>query len=204
MHDMMRDQAAGLLAWNLRPPSRVLAAVVTRRSSASLELLWRLRCGCERLGLDCVVVETDPGSWGSGPGAGAVWLWHTSASALLRWWPPEGGRPLVALSAQPAALVEAYQIIKVLHQDGLQPVVVALPEEADASDVGTAKPAPGPLQAAQTALLRTCKTHLGWAPTIWTLGYHERDLADPTGEAVLCRALEAAWALAVPDRMRMV
>lgn len=198
MLEPVHDQAAGLLAWNLQPPTRVLAVVATERGSASLELLWRLRQGCDALGVASAVVEGAPGLWGDGPDAGGVWLWHTPAEVAVRWWPPEGGRPLVALTAEPATLVAVYRAVKVLRQGGLQPVVVALPDAGEGADAHCATPVPGPLEAALSALHRTCVAHLGWAPTVWTLGYHERGSAEPGGEAVLCKVLDAAWTLDVP------
>lgn len=199
------DQAAGLLAWDLRPPSRVLAVIAENRGQASLELLWRLRQGCEALGLSAGVVEGAPGQWGDGPEVGGVWLWHVPVDLAVGWWPAEGGRPLVALSAEPAALVAAYRALKALRQAGLEPVVVALRDEpsgmrlrSDAAPTG-GHPA-APIDAALSALRRTCQTHLAWEPTVWMLGYHERGFAesDIEGSAVLCKVLDAAWLLDAP------
>ncbi|TSE31463.1 hypothetical protein Tther_00522 [Tepidimonas thermarum] len=186
MLESVHDQAAGLLAWRLQPPARVLAVVASGRGAASLELLWRLRQGCAGLGLEVAVVEDEPGRWGAGPERGGVWLWHTPPEEVLRWWPPEAGRPLVGWTLDPAALVAAYQAVKTLWRGGLAPVVVALPDGA-ASAAGAA------WQAARSALERTCATHLGWVPPVWTLGYDERVPADPAVESVLCKALDAAW-----------
>lgn len=199
MLEPVHDQAAGLLAWNLQPPNRVLAVAASERGSASLELLWRLRQGCDALGLVAVVVEGAPGLWADGPDAGGVWLWHTPAEVVMRWWPPDGGRPLVALSAEPAALVAAYRALKVLRQGGLRPVVVALPDDAaNGPEAPGASPVAGPLEAALAALQRTCVAHLNWVPTVWRLGYHARGLAEPEGEAALCKVLDAAWTLDAP------
>jgi len=193
MLEAVHDQAAGLLAWDLRPPHRVLAVIAPERGQASLELLWRLRQGCEALNLPSAVVEGAPGRWGERPDAGGVWLWHVPAALAVRWWPDEGGRPLVSLTAEPAALVAAYRSLKTLHQAGLRPVVVALPDEGvvDAGD----GPQPSALQAALSALRRTCDTHLQWQPPVWTLGYHEHGQAelDTDRAAVLCKVLDAAW-----------
>lgn len=200
MLEPVHDQAAGLLAWNLQPPTRVLAVVATERGSASLELLWRLRQGCEAIGVASAVVEGLPGTWpDDGPQAGGVWLWHTPVEAAVSWWPAEdGGRPLVALTAEPAALVAAYRALKVLRQAGLQPVVVALPDEAQGGTGTAGDRAPAPLHAALSALQRTCQAHLGWVPTVWRLGYHEHPSAEPGSEAVLYKILDAAWTLDMP------
>lgn len=195
MLEVVHDQAAGLLAWDLRPPNRVLAVIAPERGQASLELLWRLRQGCETLNMASAVVEGAPGHWGDGPDAGGVWLWHVPAALAVRWWPDEGGRPLVPLTAEPAALVAAYRALKTLHQAGLRPVVVALPDEAAADASQTDRPSA--LQAALSALRRTCEAHLQWQPTVWTLGYHEDGQAefDADRAAVLCKVLDAAWLL---------
>lgn len=199
MLEPVHDQAAGLLAWNLQPPTRVLAVVATERGSASLELLWRLRQGCEAIGVAAAVVEGPPGTWPEDHAqAGSVWLWHAPAGTTVSWWPAEGGRPLVALTAQPAALVSAYRALKVLRQAGLQPVVVALPDEMESREDRAGGRAPAPLNAALSALQRTCHTHLGWIPAAWRLGYHEQPSAKPEGEAVLYKILDAAWTLDVP------
>ncbi|MGQ9725368.1 MAG: hypothetical protein ACUVVU_08475, partial [Tepidimonas sp.] len=124
-------------------------------------------------------------------------LWHTPAEVVVRWWPSEGGRPLVALTAEPAALVAAYRAVKVLRQGGLQPVVVALPDAGERGDARGTPSFAAPLEAALSALHRTCVAHLGWAPMVWTLGYYERGSAEPAGEAVLCKVLDAAWMLDV-------
>ncbi len=185
MLEPIRDQAAGLLAWHLRAPLRVLAVVGNERSDAPLELLWRLRRGCQDWGLDSRVIEGSPERWGDDAELAEVWLWHAPLASVLRWWPARAGHPLVALRAEPAALVEGYRSLKQLRQAGLAPIVVALPASADGRD-----PA---LQAASAALQRTCRHHLQWVPTVWTLGY------DATGadaaQAVLARLLDAAWAL---------
>ena len=200
MLEPVHDQAAGLLAWNLQPPTRVLAVVASEQGSASLELLWRLRQGCESIGVASAVVEGLPGAWPDDRAqAGSVWLWHTSADAAATWWPAEGGRPLVALTAQPAALVCAYRALKVLRQAGLQPVVVTLPDEMESREGRAGDRALAPLNAALSALQRTCRTHLGWIPAAWRLGYHDYPSAEPGGEAVLSKILDAAWMLDAPS-----
>ena len=108
----------------------------------------------------------------------------------------------MALTAEPAALVAAYQDLKRLHGMGLRPVVIALPEPSDhpVPDVarGGEAPAPGPLQAALSALRRTCDSHLGVAPMVWALGYDARGSVTPETQAVLGRILDAAWVLEAP------
>jgi len=202
MLEPIRDQAAGLLAWHLQPPTRVLAVLAAARGSASLELLWRLHQGCQALGMPCAVVEGEPGHWPEDLPSGGAWLWHAPANEVLRWWPTDGGRPLVALTAEPAALVAAYQDLKRLHGMGLRPVVIALPEPSDhpVPDVarGGEAPAPGPLQAALSALRCTSDSHLGVAPTVWALGYDARGSVTPETQAVLGRILDAAWVLEAP------
>lgn len=196
MLEAVRDQAAGLLAWKLQPPTRVLAVAAAERGAASLELLWRLREGCRALELPCVVMEGPPERWGDGLEPGGVGLWHAPVSALWRDWRDVPGRPLVALTADPAALVDAYRAIKALSGGGLHPVVVALPDEGDE----TMAPH-GALQAALAALRRTCQQHLRAVPPVWTLGYHAQRSADPAGEGTLLRVLEAAWTLEAPCAM---
>ena len=202
MLEPIRDQAAGLLAWHLQPPTRVLAVIAAARGSASLELLWRLHQGCQAVGLPCAVVGGEPGRWQDDLPPGGAWLWHAPTDDVLRCWPADGGRPLVALTAEPVALVAAYQALKYLYRAGMRPVVVALPNPGDPpmpdGAMGDGAPAPGPLQAALTALRRTCVSHLGAAPTVWALRYDERGSVTPDTQAALGRILDAAWVWETP------
>jgi hypothetical protein len=200
MLEARRDQAAGLLAWQLQAAPRVLAVVASPRGTASCELLWRLQLGCRALGLDGSVLEGPPGAWDEEPAAGDVWLWHATPDQVARCWPPEA-RPLVALDAQPAALVGAYQAIKQLRAAVLAPAVVALPAAADAAaGARSGSNVPDALTAAVTALRRTCERYLQWCPTVWWLGYHARGPQGSDGVALedLCKVLEMAW---VPGAM---
>ncbi|TSE34801.1 hypothetical protein [Tepidimonas charontis] len=189
MLEPIRDQAAGLCAWHWRAPLRVLAVVASERTDAALELLWWLRRGYADWGLDSRVIEGAPERWGEDAELADVWLWHAPAAAVAAWWPAAGGHPLVALRAEPAALVDGYRSLKHLRRAGFAPIAVAL--SAPASHVEGPDPA---LAAACAALARTCQRHLQWAPAIWTLGYDDAVGATPT-EAVLARLLDAAWTL---------
>ncbi|TSE20781.1 hypothetical protein Talka_00444 [Tepidimonas alkaliphilus] len=181
----LRDQAAGLAAWRLQPPLRVVALVEQPGSSA---LASRLQAGWAALGLSCGAVAAAPPLWDEAPAAD-VWLWRADAQVLARWWPREGGAPLVPLLAQPTSLVEAYRALKTLRLASLSPLVLALAQ------------APGEepaLQAALTALGRTCHQHLGWRPTVWTLGYYEGPLPQREAQAdasMAAQVLETAWLL---------
>ncbi|WP_334133806.1 hypothetical protein [Tepidimonas sp.] len=190
MLEPIRDQAAGLLAWQLCAPLRVLAVVAGGRTNAALELLWRLHQGYRDWGLDCRVLEGTPQSWGDDVDAAEVWLWHAPVESLVRWWPGGGNHPLVALRAEPAALVDGYRSLKRLHAAGLQPIVVALAGGEGAYPEGA-------VQATCTALQRTCRVHLNWVPTVWTLGYHEAVAGQPGTDDVLARLLDAAWMMDV-------
>ncbi|TSE26879.1 hypothetical protein Tsedi_00588 [Tepidimonas sediminis] len=183
---LAHDQAAGLAAWGLQPPLRVVALIEVGEAAAALAR--RLAAGCARLGLEAVGVEGPPSLWHDAPPAD-VWLWCAEAQVLARWWPGDGARPLVPLLAQPEAIVGAYRALKLLRQHALAPAVVALARQPGE------EPA---LAAALSALRRTCAQHLSWQPVAWTLGYH--DACHPCGDAaaddaVVTRVLEVAWLL---------
>ncbi|TSE25367.1 hypothetical protein [Tepidimonas aquatica] len=186
------EQAAGLAAWAVQPPLRIVAVACPQPQAqgdpGAALLVQHLRAGCAALGLQCADVVGAPSVWDDVP-AGDVWLWCAPTDLLLRWWPLDEGHPLVPLLAQPSAIVAAYRAVKQLHAAQLQPVVVAV-----AARVGEE----GPLHAACQALQRTCERHLGWVPGVWVLGYHDGS-APPQGLQgnldVVTRALEAAWTL---------
>ena len=182
---LAHGQAAGLAAWGLQPPLRVVALA---QLPAAAALAPRLAAGWMALGLSCATVAGAPPLWDDAPAAD-VWLWRADPDVLARWWPRNTGAPLVPLLAQPPALVAAYRALKTLRLQGASPAVLALaraPGEAAA------------LQAALVALGRTCAQHLGWRPAAWTLGYHHERHTQQEADAdttVLTRALEAAWLL---------
>jgi hypothetical protein len=193
------DQAAGLLTWHLQPPARVVAIAASERGESSHELLWRVRTGCQALQMPCAIVDGGLGLSFDVSLPGQVWLWHAPADVLARRWPVEDSPPLVGLLAEPSALVSAYRDLKRLHRVGFNPVVIALPDPteraADAHPCPDAR-VPTPLMAALSALQRTCKTHMDWVPTVWTLGYHQGQL-DESSEAALLKILDSAWSLDV-------
>ncbi|MCS6811800.1 MAG: hypothetical protein NZ694_11160 [Tepidimonas sp.] len=183
---LMHDQVAGLAAWGLRPPLRVVALVEAAGAATALAL--RLADGCLALGLEVAAVDGAPPLWDDVAQAD-VWLWRADPEVLLRWWPQEAAHPVVPLLAQPRVIVAAYRALKRLRLAGLAPVVVALAQQP-----GDAQALP----AALTALRRTCAQHLAWQPPAWTLGYHGQcegpgDAGDDA--AVVTRVLEAAWTL---------
>lgn len=190
---LAHDQAAGLVAWGLHPPLRVVA--LAEVADAAQEVAHRLAAGCAGQGLDCAFLQGPPPSWPQAA-AGDVWLWRADPRVLVRWWPRDGSRPLVPLVAQAPVIVAAYQALKLMHQHGLEPVIVALARQRGDG---------GALAAALAALRRTCAQYLDWQPTAWTLGYH--DGRHPPGEgsgdtAVVTRVLEAAWLLDLESSTR--
>ncbi len=179
------DQAHGLQAWELRPPTRVLPVVVSSADSRSLELLWRLEQAFQALTLPVVVVEGVRGlhprdataghravlrRWLKGVPAGSVVLLHAPLEALTVLLADSEARPLVPLDATPVACVQAYNAVKVLHEAAaLAPVVVSL---LPAPVGGAEAPRTDLLNQAARTLQDTCQQRLGWVPVVWPLEYH--------------------------------
>lgn len=185
MLETVCDQAHGLQALELRPPTRVLPVVASADDERSLELLWRLEQGFEAQELPVVVLEGARGlgmaqaraghravlrHWLQGVPPGSVVLWHAPLEALTALLADSQARPLVALTDAPSALVGAYNAVKVLQQAAaLQPIVLRLdgPDQAPAVPEARAR-----LVQAEHALRETCQQRLGWVPVVWPLGYH--------------------------------
>lgn len=179
MLDHPADQAHGLQALELRPPMRVLPVVATADDERSLELLWRLEQGVRAQALPVVVLEGARGlsaadaraghravlrRWLTGVPPGSVVLLHAPLDALTALLADSLARPLVALTEAPAALVGAYQAVKVLHEAAaLQPIVLALQPPAGVPRERLAH--------AQKAMIDTCEQRLGWVPLVWPLEY---------------------------------
>ncbi len=179
------DQAHGLQAWELRPPTRVLPVVASSADHRSLELLWRLEQAFQALSLPVAVVEGVCGlhphdaaaghravlrRWLKGVPSGSVVLLHAPLEAMTVLLADSEARPLVPLDATPAACVQAYNAVKVLHEAAaLAPVVVSLLQPPTGGDGLKTNDA-----LAQTArtLQETCQQRLGWVPVVWPLEYH--------------------------------
>jgi hypothetical protein len=181
MFDAGSDQAQGLVAWELRPPTRVIPVVagddeLSRRRS--LQLLWSLEQGYVQQGHTVEVVEGLNGllprdallghrvvlkRWLEGTAPGGVVLLHAPLAALASLLADSVARPLVPLGDDRAAVVQAYQAVKVLWQAAaLMPVVI--PVESCAAALQE--------QAAQ-ALVQACERCLGMVPSLWWLGYDQ-------------------------------
>jgi hypothetical protein len=86
-------------------------------------------------------------------------------------------RPVVPLTFQPTAVVDAYSALKVLHQAaGVQSVLVAMPSDMP-DGVG---------QQALQVLCETTTRHLGWLPESWDL---------PDGQGADARETLTRWVL---------
>lgn len=86
-------------------------------------------------------------------------------------------RPVVPMTYEPTAVVDAYSALKVLHQAaGLQAVLVAMP--SDMPD--------GVAQQALQVLCETATRHLGWLPESWDL---------PDGQGPDAREALTRWVL---------
>jgi len=180
MLDASFDQASGLSALKLRPPTRVLPIVGSPSGSAALELMWRLEGAFQAVGLPVAVVEGAHGltvqdarlghlavlsRWLEDVPTGTVVLLHAPLEALAVLLADSQARPLIALSAETRTLVDAYNATKVLLQvAGLVPVVIQLQACTAAPD------SPG-CRFADT-LRANCLSHLTTVPAIWSLGYH--------------------------------
>ena len=185
MLEAVRDQAHGLQAWELRPPTRVLPVVATPESERSLELLWRLERAFRSMELPVTVLEgvggLSPadrraghrhvlGCWLQSVQEGSVVLLHAPLEALSVLLADSLARPLVALTPEPAAVVGAYNAVKVLHQAAaLQPIVLTIAPEEGAFEGASPE---GRQQSAAHALCETARQRLGWVPVVWTVGYH--------------------------------
>lgn len=195
------DQAHGLQALELRPPTRVLPVVASAEGERSLELLWRLEQGLRALGLPVLVQEGARGlrvadaeaghravlrRWLDGVPPGGVVLLHAPLDALTALLADSPARPLVALTDAPKALVGAYNAVKVLHQAAaLQPIVLRLEGGTDAPPEPEASTR---LAQAEQALRTTCQQRLGWVPVVWPLGYHPSSNRASAG-----RLAESGW-----------
>lgn len=205
MLDATYDQASGLSAMKLRPPTRVLPIVHNPSGCGSLELMWRLEGVYQSLGLPVAVVEGACGLtvqdarqghravlsyWLEDVPAGTVVLLHAPLEALTVLLTDSQARPLLALNAEPRSLVDAYNATKVLLQvAGLMPVVIQLQEDAD--------PTHGPLRRFSDTLRANCLSHLSTVPAIWSLGYHHRvdGLLDHSDESCALKVLDTALVL---------
>lgn len=197
-------QAHGLQAWELRPPTRVLPVVSSAPDTRSLELLCRLEQSFRQLALPLVVLEGWRGlrpqdalaghqavmrHWLAGVPAGSVVLLHAPLEPLSVLLADSMARPLVAMDETPAALVQAYNAVKVLHQvAALEPVVVALQPAPAQGD--RLLEAPGPLLQATQALQHTCQQQWAWVPVVWTLEYHFNGAALRDAGAALATRLK--------------
>jgi len=214
MLDTTFDQASGLSAMKLRPPTRVLPVVHNPSGSASLELLWRLEGAFQSLGLPVAVVEGAHGLtlhdarqghravlsyWLDNVPVGTVVLLHAPLEALAVLLADSQARPLVALNAEPRSLVDAYNATKVLLQvAGLMPVVIQLQDDATPPD--------SPLRRFSDTLRANCLSHLSTVPAIWSLGYHHRvdGSLDDSDESCALRVLDTALVLEETESHRHV
>jgi hypothetical protein len=199
------DQAHGLLALELRPVTRVVPVVVSPGRLDSLELLWALESGLQRMGLAVGVVEGLHGltphdaaqghravltHWLEGVPPGTVTLLHAPLDALAVLLADSLARPLVALGSEAASLVQSYNAVKVLWQvAGLQAIVMPLAEHT----VGQADAA----TALQNTLRDLSAHRLDMTPAIWPLEYHANGSRNPCGgaEACLLKVLDSALML---------
>lgn len=211
MLDRRNDQAAGLSALKLQPPMRVLPVVCSADGHRwSLELLWRLEQALQQQGLPVAVVEGVQGlrpadarlghrrvlqRWLRGVPEGSVVLLHAPLEAQAVLLADSTARPLIPLTGAPAALVQAYNAIKVLWQvAGLWPVVLALQEAGGGVQ-------PGRLEAAAQSLLQGCERHLGRVPPVWPLGYDSAASGAQmdADESCVLKVLDTALVLEDPE-----
>lgn len=202
LESQVLDQAHGLQAWELHPPTRVLPVVNTGPSTRSFELLWRLEQSFRTLALPVVVLEGVRGlrphdatagyravmrRWLAGVPGGSVVLLHAPLEALTVLLGDSEARPLVALDDTPPGLVEAYNAVKVLHQAAaLEPIVMAL------QAMPAHEPTAGPdrLSNAVQSLRSTCEQQLAWVPLAWSLEYHFSGTGMRDGAAALSSRLK--------------
>ncbi|GAB3184638.1 hypothetical protein [Hydrogenophaga aquatica] len=196
------DQARGLAAWELQPPTRVVP-VVAGDSAATLgvshELLWMLEQGLSRQELPVTVMEGLHGlrpqdvrlghravlsRWLGDVAQGSVVLLHAPLEVLAVLLADSQARPLVALRDEKHSLVWAYNAVKVLVQAaGLQPILVQ-PEEGSAAR----------RERISEAFASTCRERLGVIPSLWMLGYDEQcsGVLRRADDACLLRVLDSA------------
>lgn len=192
------DQAHGLQGWDLIPPMRVVPVVASTPGLQSLELLWWLERGCQAQGMPVAVVEGLHGltaadarhgcravlqQWLHGVPPGCVVLLHAPVDALAVLLADSDARPVIAAVAEQAAVLQAYQAVKVLMQvGGLRPIVLAR------SSAGL------PATQVVRALLQTCEKRLETVPAVWPLEYHsEQDGSHHSAqEAGLLKVLDSA------------
>lgn len=205
MLDPLHDQASGLAAMNLRPPTRVLPIVHSGGSTRSLELMWRLEMSLMVLGLPVHVTEGDRGltvrdasqghrvvlhHWLEEVPAGSVVLLHAPLEALAVLLADSAARPLVAVTEDPRSLLEAYNACKVLSQAaGLQPVIITLRDGS---------PVSGADREVWTERLRAnCASFLSAVPSVWSLGYHHsmNGSTDRFDESCALKVLDTALVL---------
>lgn len=211
MLEKRSDQASGLSALKLLPPTRVLPVVQTTTDGwCSLELLWRLERALQGMGQPVAIVEGLKGLsandarlghgrllqlWLAGTPPGSVVLLHAPLEALAVLLADSTARPLIALSDAPPALVQAYNAVKVLWQAAaLRPVVLALrgTETAELAD---------PAHATAEALAKACERHLGWVPVVWPLGYDSpvSGAQMDANESCVLKVLDTALVLEDPE-----
>lgn len=212
MREAAFDQAAGLAALRLQPPTRVLPIVETSAARGSWELMWQLEQRLTAQGESVAVVEGTHGLrvhdarqgpaqvlayWLEGVPAGSVVLLHAPLEALAVLLADSQARPLVALAGTPRGAVEAYNALKVLSQvAGLSPVVISLPC-APHGDTQSSTPRTQMLDALRTNAGR----HLGFVPTVWSLEYDaSRNMGEwKTPDACVLKLLDTAMVLDDPD-----
>lgn len=203
------DQAAGLAALKLRPPTRVLPIVESSHGQTSLELMWRLESALRELGQAVAVVEGTQGlsvhdarqghrqilwHWLEGVPPGAVVLLHAPLEALAVLLADSEARPLVGVTHGPRDVVEAYNAVKVLWQVAmLIPVVLLM-------DSGQPHP-DASLERVSETLRANCERHLCRVPVIWPLEYH-RSVNMPSGlidPSCVLKVLDTALVLDRPE-----
>lgn len=206
LESQVLDQAHGLQAWELHPPTRVLPVVDTVPSTRSFELLWRLEQSFRDLSLPVVVLEGVRGlrpqdataghravmrRWLSGVPSGSVVLLHAPLEALSVLLADSQARPLVALDDTPPGLVDAYNAVKVLHQAAaLEPVVMALQPPPLPGPPTASAPAAQRLEQAVQSLRATSVQQLAWVPLTWSLEYHFSGSGMRDGAAALSSRLK--------------
>lgn len=205
MLDTLHDQASGLAAMKLRPPTRVLPIVQSSAGTHSLELMWRLELTLMGLGVPVHVTQGVHGltvqdasqgyvavlqRWLEDVPTGTVVLLHAPLEALAVLLADSTARPLVALTDDSRALVEAYNASKVLAQvAGLQAVVISLREDS---------PHREPQMAGFIERFRSnCASYLSTVPSIWSLGYHQpmSGTLDRSDESCALKVLDTALVL---------
>lgn len=204
------DQASGLAALKLRPPTRVLPVVQSADGLLSLELMWRLERALQGMGQPVTVVEGLQGlspddarlghrrvlqHWLAGVPPGTVVLLHAPLEAQAVLLADSTARPLIALSDAPPSLVQAYNALKVLWQAaGLWPVVLAL--RCVESGGLSGRP-----DTTAEALLTGCERHLGRVPAVWSLGYDSpvSGAQMDADESCVLKVLDTALVLEDPE-----